>query len=114
MTTAGNVGGPRLMSATRTVPSSFSLANKTNECWWIADNTASMLASGGNPLASTPWVATAAFPATSPGLETVAGVPTGQGIFYGVFKVTGAATCSTGSMATTLSNVSTTAFPPAQ
>lgn len=89
----------------------FALANKTQECWWIADNTALMTAA---PAASAPWASGAVFPAASPGLETVAGVPVAQGIFYGVYKLTGAATCNSATLATTLSNVSTTAFPPAQ
>src|SRR5665213_2883399 len=38
----------------------FSLANKTNECWWVADNTASMTAIPGPTAASAPWLSTAA------------------------------------------------------
>jgi type IV pilus assembly protein PilA len=89
----------------------FSLANKTQECWWIADNTALMTT---GTAAGAPWSSLAAFPTTTPYTETVAGVPTGQGIWYGVYKVASGGTCDTATLATALSNVNSTSFPPAQ
>jgi type IV pilus assembly protein PilA len=87
----------------------FSLASNTQECWWIADNTTLMTT---GTAAAAPWKLAAAFPTTSPGTETVAGVPVAQGTFYGVYKLTGSATCDSGTLGTTKSNVSTAAFPP--
>ncbi len=87
-------------------------ANKTQECWWIADNTAVMTSA---PAAAAPWESAAAFPTTSPYTETVAGVPTAQGIWYGVYKLgAGQTTCDTAVLATALSNVNSNAFPPGQ
>lgn len=90
----------------------MSQANKTQECWWIADNTADMTATLAS---SAPWKAAAAFPTTSPYTETVAGVPTAQGIWYGVYILkAGQATCDSTVVGTALSNVNSTSFPPAQ
>jgi type IV pilus assembly protein PilA len=87
----------------------FSLANKTGECWWVADNTASMTGAGA------PWAAGAVTTTTSPYTETTGGVPMTQGIWYGVYKVASGGTCDTATMglAATHSNVNSTAFPPA-
>ncbi len=89
----------------------FSLAKKTNECWWVADNTALMTTITPATVGA-PWSSTA----TSTGLEASghAGVPVAQGIFYGVYKLATGGTCDTGTLATALSTVSTTAFPSAQ
>jgi len=88
----------------------FSLANKTGECWWVADNTAPMTG------AAAPWAAGAVVTTTSPYKETTGGVPETQGIWYGVYKVASGGTCDTATMgaAATLSNVNSTAFPPGQ
>jgi len=89
----------------------FSLAKKTNECWWVADNTADMFTT--TPAATVPWVHGAApLPTTAPQTETTAGVPTGAGIVYGVYKAT-ATTCDATDLGTTKSIISSTAFPPA-
>jgi type IV pilus assembly protein PilA len=100
----------------------FALAKKTGECWWVADNTGSMAASGATPLALAPWLATAnngATPTTAPTTEaaTKGGVPLTPGIIYGVYVLkTGQLTCDTTVLGatTTLSTISSTAFPPAQ
>jgi type IV pilus assembly protein PilA len=87
----------------------FSLAKKTNECWWVADNTGSMAG------AAVPWLSTALpVPTTIPAKETAGGVPVVAGIVYGVYKAT-ATTCNIATLGvtTTLSTVSSTAFPPA-
>jgi type IV pilus assembly protein PilA len=107
--TAGNVGA--VTDAVNTNGAiMFGLANKTNECWWVADNTAVMTT------ASAPWQTTApAVPATGWVLETTAGVPQTQGILYGVYKIVpGTTTCGTAGLAAVPSNVSNTSFPPAQ
>ena len=87
----------------------FSLAKKTNECWWVADNTASMAGAG------LPWLS-GALPAlsTTPQKETAGGVPMTAGIVYGVYKAT-ATTCNIATLGVTgtLSTISSTAFPPA-
>jgi type IV pilus assembly protein PilA len=88
----------------------FSLAKKTNECWWVADNTA-VMTTVSPATVSAPWSSAA----TSTGLEAsgAAGVPVKQGIFYGVYKVSSGGTCDTTTLGTALSTVSTTAFPSA-
>jgi type IV pilus assembly protein PilA len=99
----------------------FALAKKTGECWWVADNTGSMTATPG-PLALAPWLTTAnagAAPGTAPTTEaaTKGGVPMTPGIVYGVYLLkTGQLTCDTTVLGTTttLSTISSTAFPPAQ
>src|ERR1035437_9856321 len=61
----------------------FSLAKKTNECWWVADNTAVMTTVvAAPPNVTAPWSSSAAFPTTSPYTETAPGVPVAAGIFY--------------------------------
>jgi type IV pilus assembly protein PilA len=108
VTDVGNANGAIMMS----------LANKTNECWWVADNTATMGATPGPVAASAPWSAAAPGATTGPNFTepaTHAGVPQAQGIWYGVYKLgTGHNTCDTTVLATVLSNVNTTAFPPGQ
>ena len=109
--TAGNVAAVTDVASTNGAIL-MSLANKTQECWWIADNTADMTSA---PAASAPWESSAVTVTTTPYKETAGGVPTAQGIWYGVYKLgTGQTTCDTGSLATALSNVNSTAFPPAQ
>ena len=113
-TDVANTNGAILMSA----------ANKTSECWWVADNTASMTAVPGPTAASAPWEAAAPGATTSPNYTepaTHAGVPMAQGIWYGVYKtgatvngVVNGSTCDTASLATAISNVNSTAFPPGQ
>jgi type IV pilus assembly protein PilA len=80
----------------------FSLAKKTSECWWVADNPGLVVANG-------PWVTLA----NTGSPQTVVGVPVAQGIFYGVYKVAPTGTCDTGTLKGATSNVSTTAFPAA-
>jgi len=108
--TAGNVGAVTdVLNANGAIM--FGLANKTNECWWVADNTAVMTT------ASAPWSASAApaVPTTGWVPETTAGVPQTQGIIYGVYKIVpGTTTCGTAGLAAVKSNVSNTAFPPGQ
>jgi hypothetical protein len=78
----------------------YSLAKNTKECWWIADNPAAVTA-------NTPWLTaiTAGIPASGPG------IPTSQGVFYGVFK---GGACSAAGIAAATSNIATTGFPKAQ
>ena len=89
----------------------FSLAKKTNECWWVADNTASMAGAG------IPWLAGALpLPTTTPATETAGGVPMGPGIVYGVYKANSTGSnCNIATLGVTgtLSVISSTAFPPA-
>jgi type IV pilus assembly protein PilA len=88
----------------------FSLAKKTNECWWVADNTTSMAGAG------LPWLAGAVIVTTSPYTETSGGVPMAAGIWYGVYKANntgGNCNIATLGLAATMSNVNSTAFPPA-
>jgi type IV pilus assembly protein PilA len=93
----------------------MALANKTGECWWVADNTASMTAVPGPTAAAAPWESTAVTVNTTPYLETAGGVPMTAGIWYGVYKLTTTLTaCNSTFLASALSNVNSTAFPPAQ
>jgi prepilin-type N-terminal cleavage/methylation domain-containing protein len=87
----------------------YALAKNTKECWWVADNPAPI-----NP-ANTPWLTaiTAGIPASG------AGIPTSQGVFYGVFKTTSTAaaavgSCSAAGIAGATSNMATPGFPAAQ
>jgi type IV pilus assembly protein PilA len=122
MTTALNVTAGQVGAVTDTAFNTngailFSLAKKTNECWWVADNTATMGATPG-PAAAVPWNSAATALAPAAQLATKTGVPETQGIFYGVYKegavegtITNGATCDTTTLGTASSIVSTTAFP---
>ena len=96
----------------------MSLAMNTQECWWIAENTASMGAIPGPSAASAPWTATAPGVTAAPNYTEPtghAGVPQAAGVWYGVYKLgSGQATCDTSVLASVLSNVNTASFPPAQ
>jgi type IV pilus assembly protein PilA len=88
----------------------FSLANKTNECWWIADNTNAIVTGTNNA-----WGVLTATPATT----TIVGAPTSVGIWYGVYAINKAnggslqANCGPVGLSLATSNVSNTAFPKA-
>ena len=60
----------------------YSLAKKTNECWWIADNTQAIANGGTTAAPNGPWTATA----ISSGTDT--GIPNTSGDYYGVFNTT--------------------------
>jgi type II secretory pathway pseudopilin PulG len=86
----------------------FALANNTNECWWASDNPAAVTTTT-NP----PWTSTATVAVPSAG----AGVPGGQGVYYGVYKLskgTNSASCSQAGLNTSTSNIATPGFPAAQ
>jgi type IV pilus assembly protein PilA len=88
----------------------YSLANNTQECWWAADNPASV-----SPSAA--WVAS-----TTPGLPSAGlGVPPAQGVYYGVYKMnkvvgstTNSGSCNPAGIAASDSNIATPGFPAAQ
>ncbi len=84
----------------------FSLAKKTNECWWVADNTQAIATTGG------PYTTTA--PTKSGNTEQSKGVPVTAGEWYGVFKAsTGTTNCDAAGVAAATSNVQQSGFPPA-
>ncbi len=86
----------------------FSLAKKTNECWWVADNTQAIATSG----AGTPYTTTA--PTKVGNTEQSQGVPVTAGEWYGVFKAsTGTTNCGAAGVAAATSNVQQSGFPPA-
>jgi type IV pilus assembly protein PilA len=93
----------------------MALANKTNECWWVADNTSLMGAVPGPTAASLPWITGAGpTPTTTAAKETTGGVPYSAGIVYGVYLLgTGQATCDSGVLGSAKSWISSTAFPTA-
>ena len=58
----------------------YSLAKKTQDCWWVADNTQTIANGGTSAAPLAPYVA-----GTAGG--SLAGVPNGSGEWYGVYKV---------------------------
>ena len=111
--TAGGALGVGQVSAVTSADANgavvFSLANKTNECWWIADNTNTIVTAAGNA-----WGTTAA-----PTAGKDVGAPTGVGIWYGVYSIAKAnggtlePSCGALGLSLATSNVSNTAFPGA-
>ncbi len=111
--TAGGALGVGQVSAVTSADANgavvFSLANKTNECWWIADNTNTIVTAAGNA-----WGVTAA-----PTGGKDVGAPTGVGIWYGVYSIAKAnggtleSSCGALGLSLATSNVSNTAFPGA-
>lgn len=97
---AGDVGV--YVSATGNGAVLFSLAKKTNECWWVADNSQT-IANGGTTAAPTlPWTASGG------------GISNAAGEHYGVFKVSTTALCNiAGIGATPSGQVKSSGFPPA-
>ena len=85
----------------------YSLAKKTQDCWWVADNTQT-IANGG-----TATVPVAPYIAASTGGTAVSGVPNAAGEWYGVFKTsaTGAPACNAANFAASPSDVTATNFP---
>ncbi|MGC8462267.1 MAG: type II secretion system protein [Acidimicrobiales bacterium] len=80
----------------------YSLAKKTNECWWVADNTQAIANGGTTTSPNPPWTASGA------------GIPNTAGDYYGVFKATGSTYCDVGAIGSTPSSqVKTSGFPPA-
>ena len=83
----------------------FSLAKKTNECWWVADNTQAIANGGTTAQPTAPWTASGA------------GIPNKAGDYYGVFKLSstaGSQYCNIADIVKTASsNVKTSGFPPA-
>ncbi|MDA8058303.1 MAG: type II secretion system protein [Actinomycetota bacterium] len=92
----------------------YSLAKKTNECWWVADNTQAIANGGTTAAPSAPYVVPA-----SPLGKTSTGVPNTAGDYYGVFNTTTgkpgatAEACDEAGIAKATSSVLTAGFPSA-
>jgi type IV pilus assembly protein PilA len=110
--TAGQVGVVSSTDGNGAI--TFSLANNTKECWWVADNPAAVTTTS-----NAPWTSTggAGIPATG------VGVPATQGVYYGVYlegktlgtpAVTNSSACSVAGIAASLSNIATPGFPAGQ
>jgi type IV pilus assembly protein PilA len=90
----------------------YALAKNTSECWWVSDSPAAVSTSS-NP----PWTTTATVAIPSGGI----GVPAGQGVYYGVYKLgktvgsaANSGVCDQTGLAASVSNIATPGFPAAQ
>ena len=80
----------------------FSLAKKTNECWWVADNTQAIANGKSTTSPALPWTASGN------------GIPNTAGDYYGVFKLSSTTYCDINDIGQTPSSqVKTSGFPPA-
>jgi type IV pilus assembly protein PilA len=80
----------------------FTLAKKTNECWWVADNTQAIANGGSTTTPNLPWTASGN------------GIPNAAGEHYGVFKASSSELCDIGGIGTTpAGQVKASGFPPA-
>ncbi|MDA8366816.1 MAG: hypothetical protein M0Z62_07625, partial [Actinomycetota bacterium] len=88
----------------------FTLAKKTNECWWVADNTQT-IANGGSATAPTlPWKNIT----LTNGKGSGSGVPNASGEYYGVYKITpGTSYCDIAGLGTNSSTIQSSGFPSA-
>ena len=83
----------------------YTLAKKTQECWWVADNTQTIATTTG------PWakpITVTAGVGTGPG-----GVPTTAGEYYGVFKSSTSKACNGTNIGTDTTAVQSSGFPKA-
>ena len=90
----------------------YSLAKKTNECWWVADNTQAIQNGAANSVTSpgAPW----AVITLKNGAGKGSGVPNASGEYYGVYKVSpGTTYCDVAGLTANTSTIQSSGFPTA-